>query len=361
MKSRRAGTGRIVAGAITLALIIGAMAMGVGFYERRQEDERRETLRTLAERRGSGRWTEENTLRLDGEIYGFDHRMETFLFIGTDARGDGVGEGGDIRGAMADFLLLMAIDHSENAYGFLQIDRNTIARVDELDREGRRINSWDEQICTANWYGSTPEMGAKNTVNAVKRLLGEMKNIDGYYVINMGDIGTLNQTVGGVEVTINDDMSAWDPALTKGRTLTLTDEQAEAYNRARVGVGNEENKDRMTRQRAYIEGYFRKVREKVAENPGFGAELWRMLRRVAVSNMNGNDFSRIAQKLLKGRDRGILTLRGESRLGHVLGDGLEHEEFYPEAGAVREAMTALFSLERTEYEEYDPEGETDDE
>ena len=60
--------------------------------------------------------------------------------------------------------------------------------------------------------------------------------------------------------------------------------------------------------------------------------------------MNGMDFSRIARMLLDGEDKGILKIEGESKLGTVLNDGLEHEEFYADLTSVRDVMTDLFSL-----------------
>lgn len=51
-----------------------------------------------------------------------------------------------------------------------------------------------------------------------------------------------------------------------------------------------------------------------------------MLKDTAVSNMNGNAFSRIAQKLLRGTDKGIYTIQGNTILGEVLGDGQKHED-----------------------------------
>lgn len=139
-------------------------------------------------------------------------------------------------------------------------------------------------------------------------------------------------------------MGGGDPALRPGETLVLSDEQAAYFVRVRRDAGSGTNVERMSRQRQYMEAFFSKVKEKTAENPTFGLDVWSALRSAAVSNMNGNDFSRIAQKLLKGTDKGIYTIRGDTVVGNVLQDGKLHEEFYAGEGAVREAMAALFSL-----------------
>lgn len=359
MKKRAISSRMVVAAALIAALIVAIVCASV-LLERGQQRDRERELQVQSEALKASMWTDENLVDIGDKLYGFDHRLETFLFVGTDNSGSGNSDPEDFRGPMADFLLLMVLDHTKNTIGYLQIDRNTVTDVDELDARGEVIDTRELQICTAHWYGRNPEMCAENTVNAVKSYLGDLENIDGYFVINMDDIGRLNHTVGGVEVTIEDDMDAADATLAKGKTLVLDDEQAEHFLRARTNVEGSKNAERMKRQRQYMTSFFEKVKEKTMENPKFGIDLWDMLKDVSVSNMNGNDFSRIAQKLLKGENKGIHTIKGETVLGYILEDGVEHEEFYPDVDSLRDEMVELFSLVPVEDEEEDEEPDEDD-
>ena len=352
---------RIIVSAVAFILVIAVIFGGVTLYERKQQSALEAELKVKRAKLQASLWTEENVLELNHELYGFDHRVETFLFVGTDNSGSGNDDPNDYNGPMADFLLLMVIDHTENTIGYIEIDRNTITSVDELAPDGGVIYFRDQQICTAHWYGKSPEMAAENTVNAVKNYLGKMENIDGYFVINMNDIGTLNHTVGGVEVTIEDDLDATDSEFTKGRTLVLDDKQAEEFLRARMSVTEGQNAKRMERQRQYMGAFFDKVKQKTMENPKFGIEFFNMLKDVAVTNMNGTDFSRIAQKLLKGEDKGIQTIKGETKLGYVLEEEQLHEEFYPDPESVRDVMIDMFSLVHITADDLDPGSEDEDE
>ena len=327
MKKRR----MIAAGAV-LALLLVAVYGGAVLLDGIQQRQQEQALLKEAENLKSTAWTAQNTVWLDGSQYGFDHRIETFLFIGTD--NGGAASPSIYRGPMADFLLLMVLDHTDDTVACLQIDRNTVTDVRELAADGQEITSRKLQICTANWYGWDPEMAAENTVYAVRRYLGQLAQIDGYFVMHMEDVGSLNHAVGGVEVTIRDELDSGNPALRQGETLVLSDEQAAYFVSVRMDVGEGTNAERMARQRQYMEAFFGKVKEKTLENPAFGLELWNTLRDAAVSNMNGGDFSRIAQKLLKGTDKGIYAIRGDTVLGYALQDGRLHEEFYPGEGAV---------------------------
>ena len=80
-------------------------------------------------------------------------------------------------------------------------------------------------------------------------LLGE--SIDFYVAMNMDGISELNDLAGGVTVTLEDDFSSIDPAMTKGTTLTLHGDQAETFVRSRMTVGDGTNASRMERQEAF--------------------------------------------------------------------------------------------------------------
>ena len=290
----------------------------------------------------------ENVLWIGDNEYGYNHSIETFLFIGTDASGNEEGTGNEYRGTLADVLLLMVIDHTEDTFGFLQIDRNTITTVSMIDQKGKDQGRTEEQICTAHWYGANPEQGAENTVDAVKRLVGNLDFIDGYYVLNMDQIGQLNAAVGGVEVTIEDDMTSVDPEFKKGTTITLSDVQAEKFIRARMSLKDDTNASRMRRQRAFMNGFSSKAIRKLKEAPNFANDLWDTFEDVAVTDMSGKDVSKIAEAVRADESKGTLTFEGETRLGYILNDGKEHEEFYPDQESVVEVLTELFSLEKTE-------------
>ena len=297
------------------------------------------------------KWSDENTLCINDELYGFDHRIETYLFIGTDNSGTEEGDGQTYHGGMADFLLLMVIDHTDGKYGYLQIDRNTVTEVPMLDDNGEIAGYPVEQICTAHWYGRDPTESAENTVETICELLGELDHIDGYYVLNMESVKTLNSSIGGVEVTFTDDLTEADPAFQKGATITLTDDQAEKLVRTRMAMSDDSNAKRMERQRIYMQGFFDKAIARVRSDMSFANTLWNTLLDAAVTNMSGNDFSRIAEALRSDESRGILRFEGKSQLGTLLPDGLEHEEFYPTKKSVLDILTELFTLQLIDEED----------
>ena len=178
-------------------------------------------------------------IKLNGNKYEYYHDFENYLLIGTDATGNNK-NGADYQGSMADFLMLVIVDKTENTYSFLQFNRDTMTEVALIDHNGEGEATANIQLCTAHWYGGNREQSCENTVKSVKKLLGGIQ-IDGYYELNMNEIPKLNSMVDGVTVTLEDDFSKKYPKMKKGATINLDDEQAYAYVHDRNGVGDEEN------------------------------------------------------------------------------------------------------------------------
>lgn len=289
---------------------------------------------------------EEEEIELYGEPYTYNHDIETWLFIGTDISGNETGEGEEYRGTMADVLLVAVFDKTDQSYGVLQLDRDTITEVTMMQTDGTGYASADLQLCTAHWYGGNPTESCENTVEAVSNFLGGVP-IDGYYSLGMDSIETLNHAVGGVEVTVLGDFSKVDPSLKEGETVLLSDEQAFTYLHDRFDVADETNIQRMQRHNQYMKAFFAKVNEKVRKSPNFVNELYAELEDRAVTDAKGRDLSRIMNHIAGGQNRGIFQIEGEAKIGNKrLGDGIDHVEFFPDEDSVKEVMTELYHLEK---------------
>ena len=124
---RRLSGKQLVFSVLALLLVISLIIGTIYLMERYENSRQAALLKQQAEQLSNSLWTDENTLVIDGDTFGFDHRMETFLFVGTDlSGGQKVGSGDKTRQPMADFLLLLVLDHTRDSIGFLQIDRNTV-------------------------------------------------------------------------------------------------------------------------------------------------------------------------------------------------------------------------------------------
>ena len=330
----------MIIGIVVTVALIAAFGLGVHLIDNVLGDD--EKTSSGGEYEGS----EPNQVLYFGDYeYEVTHNIESYLLIGTDDSGNQDAEGTDeYRGQMADFLLLYVMDKTDNTYGFLQINRDTMVDVPEMDTEGNGEGENFEQICTAHWYGGNPEHGCNNTIYCVSTLLGDLA-IDGYYSVHMSDVRKLNHAVGGVEVTLDEDFSGSDPEMTKGKTLTLTDEQAEIFVRGRMTIGDGENTSRMERQTQFMESFKKKAGEKIKEDSGFINDLFADLEEDAVTNIPGGSVSSLVNHMYKSEDLGILTYNGETKVGDTMDDGVDHTEFYADEDSIAQAMVKLLGID----------------
>lgn len=286
----------------------------------------------------------EKTLKFNKKKYRYRDDIESYLFIGTDGSGTKAEDGKEAQGAMADFLLLIAFDKTQNSFGCLQLNRDTMTKIRLVDEEGEGEATAKIQLCTAHWYGGTERINCKNTVEAVSHLLGGLK-IDGCYSLNMEEIPRLNSIVGGVTVTLEENFTSVDASMKKGTTIKLNNQQAYHYVHDRYGVGDEENTSRMQRQHQYMKAFSNRALELAKQDNSFGAKVYKELQDVSYSTIPGKKITALFDEVASAKSQGILQLEGKTKLGQALGDGIDHTEFYPNKREILEKMTSLYHLE----------------
>ena len=321
----------MILGGIALAILVTAIIL-------LNNDEQ------AAEQRGkmSDGFGELKTVTIGGVKYREKPAVTTLLIAGVDKpeASQNVTTDSYRDGGQADFLLLIAIDHTDKKIHQLQLDRDTMAEIDILGIFGNEVGTRTEQLCLAHSFGATPEDNAKYTIRAVERLLDGIE-IDGYYMIDYSAMGALNDALGGVTVKIEFDMENLNPAWTKGSTVTLKGKEAETFVRARMSVGSGTNEERMVRQNEFMKNAIAQMKKKIKENASFGEELLEQLKDLSVSNMTAK---RLAEEIYKARDYETLPVEhpeGEYTKGK---DGFV--EFHMREGAAVEwVLDHLYSRE----------------
>ena len=328
-----------------VALILAMIAFGIGlkiFENHMPEpvisedvflmDEQSEELAALG------------SLKLNGNIYSYYHDFETYLIMGTDKTG---ADSKVYQGSMSDFLMLVIVDKTDNNYSFLPINRDTMSEVRLIQDDGTGAATAELQLCTAHWYGGNAGQSCANTVESISKLFGGLK-IDGYYAIPMDEIPKLNHSVGGVTVTLLEDFQDIDRQMKKGETLALSDEQAYRYIHDRYGVGDEKNTSRMKRQQQYMEAFFTKAKEKAKSDKAYVGQLFREFEQTATTNLTAKKISGLTNRLIKGTQKGFFEIKGTSKIGKALGDGIDHAEFYPDKESIIDVMTKIYGLKKRE-------------
>lgn len=268
----------------------------------------------------------------DGKWYEKNDRISAYLILGVDTDGT-VAE--TTKAAQADFNLVVVLDKENEAYTLLQLNRDTMMDVRVLGTLGEETGTKYGQLALGHTYGSGKEDSCVNQMNCVSDLLYGVK-FDGYIAANMDVVSMVNDQVGGVTVTIEDDFSQVDPTLVQGSTMTLTGKQALTFVRSRFYVDDSTNLSRMNRQRTYMEALTEKLKEKAGASNTFAIKLFRSIGDYTVANVDANEFGGLAQTLVNFENKGIVTIDGEAKRGE------EFMEFYADEDDLKQKVVNLF-------------------
>lgn len=315
----------VVAGVVFIVLLAGFLLLG-SLLEPEVEEEQ-----------GSLEGRFEPTLTLEHEGKTYTHQEQdysTILFIGVDKTALG---SASLRSAgQADFLLLMTIDRENREVDMLQIDRDTISDVRIYGAFGQYAGSRRTQMCLAYAFGTTPEKACQNTVRAVTDFLGGIP-IDHYVALDMDGMVVLNDALGGVTVTLEEDMSDLDPEMKKGATITLKGQQAEYFLRTRMTVGDGSNASRMLRQSAFMEAAASLIYDKLAEDANFISVLLEKMDEHLVTSCEDAWLINQAYAARKYNRTQTVRLDGEHTIGE---DGFV--EFHPDTNALKRYIISTF-------------------
>lgn len=270
-----------------------------------------------------------------GETYREKPAMTSILLIGTDRPEGTVGYGAR-QGGQADFLMLLVIDDNEKAVHQLQIDRDTMTAVETLGVLGNPVGTKEMQICLAHAFGATPEANCQSVKNAVENLL-EGIEIDFYLSMSMDSIGRLNDALGGVTVTLDEDLTVLDEQMKAGATLTLNGEQAELLLRGRRQVGDGTNQSRMRRQRLFLEAAADTLKRRIRQEPEFMNAFLDAVEAEMTMNIQRSRLMGELNAAYGYEAHPIETIAGEHTIGR---DGFV--EFHAAPGAAVEWVIDVF-------------------
>lgn len=316
--------------ALLVAAVAGLLALlyiGGSLLEAR--DKKPETRGDYQER-----YAYEETIEVDGETYRRRREVTAILLMGIDRSSDAVITGYR-NGGQSDFLQLLAIDSSDRTITRVPIDRDTMTPITVLGVLGDKAGVRTAQICLSHGFGDGKQQSCELTVDAVSNLMVGAP-IDEYFAMNLDGISAMNDALGGVTVTLEDDFSALDPAMTLGTTLTLRGIQAEYFVRSRMNIGVGTNEARMKRQQVYIEQIGNMLDERVREDQNFIGTLYDELTPYLVTSMSRGYLINKAWTT-REYERRVAEIPGEHKIGS---DGFM--EFHADEDAVEQLVLELF-------------------
>lgn len=309
---------------ITLLLVFVALYSGLQILES-----------AVLQTDGGGETGSGKTVTRNGIEYYPRQDITVVMLLGIDNQGPvKESESYDNPGA-ADMITLMIFDRKTEKCDLLVFNRDTMVEMPVIGLTGKPAGTYYGQLALSHTFGSGLEDSCVNTRTTVSNLLLGAP-IDYYFAMNMDGIGILNDAVGGVEVTIEDDFSLVDPTLVMGQTIRLNGRQAVNFVRTRHNVGDQLNLSRMERHKAYMRGFATALKEKLEGDPLFASQLLEQVSDYTVTDCTGTVLNRLASDFGDYELGQILTPEG----GNVLGE--EYYEYRLDAEKLEQLALALF-------------------
>lgn len=270
----------------------------------------------------------------DGIEYYPRQDITTLLLMGLDRSGPAVASNSYTNSARADVVMIVIFDNTARQINVLNLNRDTILPVQVLGVNGYPAGTRTEQLALAHTYGTGLKDSCENTRATVSSFLYNLQ-VDYYASVSMDCIATVNDRVGGVEVTVSEDFTAVNPTIPTG-TVRLYGEQATAYVRYRRDVGDQLNLSRMERQNQYVEGLFSTINTKSTENPEIMLDIYDEISDYIVTDCSVQTITNLLNKFSGYTFNKTVSLKGENIKGE------EFMEFYPDSANLDAVILDLF-------------------
>jgi len=266
---------------------------------------------------------EDKTITNDDIIYKPDSQVRSYLFLGVDDAGldyDSFGHGG-----RTDTILLLIKRNDE--LRILEISRDTMTEVDTYNTAGDYLSTGVMQINMQYAYGDSPRRSIYLTKKTVSNLLGGIK-IDGAIALYMSGISTVIDTIGGIDVHMEEDCSYIDPEYTQGSVIHMDGNAAERFVRWRDSTETGSNDARMSRHTWF-------VRQMLSQT---GSGSISVLLDVADPYLKTDMTAEEIRALYDCQLAETIRLSGETRQGDL------HDEFYIDEDGLQAILLKYFYI-----------------
>ena len=154
----------------------------------------------------------------------------------------------------------------------------------------------------------------------------------------MSAIPTINDMVGGVDVTVLEDLTKFDKKLVEGEQVHLEGQTAFHYVKSRDIKLYGSSDRRLERQRQYLNGFIRAAREASSENTNAAVQIFTEISDAMVTNISADEVSYLAPDMIKYSfdPTDFMMINGKTTRGEDL------EEFYVDEDDLYRTIIEVF-------------------
>ncbi len=235
---------------------------------------------------------DEGTIRYGGKLYRYNSDITTFLLLGIDSQQPENTDGTCNVDAFSDVIMLAAVDFRNRQISLLTLSRDTMCEFQRLNPDGSERDWATGQLALTFSYGDGALKSCEITKNAVSQALSDLP-IQSCSALYLDGLRRLTDAVGGVTVTVLEDLSYGYASMQPGAEVTLDGAMAERYIRAREHT-EEGNLKRMERQKQFFTALMKKVLASVRERPASILDLYGKISSDVVTDLETGDILYLA-------------------------------------------------------------------
>lgn len=332
--SKKKGPG-VYIGAGFLILLVCLIVGGLFFLDRDSAEEPNSTAVEAPDYDNPEKWAE-GVISYNGQNYKYNNNIRTYLFLGIDKEEPVQKLPEGIDGGQADGIFLLVENRDKGKLSIIAVHRNTMTTVKTCDEKGEYTGDRELQICLQHGYGDGERSSCQKTVECVSNLFYGIP-INGYMSLNMGGIGILNDAVGGVEVTVLQDLDNEKRGvhLVQGETKVLSGDEAYVYVRSRDVDEFDSASGRLERQEQYLNALLPVMLKKITSGSS-AVSIYNKAEDYLFSNI---DYARLADEMSG------LSYDGSEDMYNIPGEvvmGSQFEEFYVDEDGLYQLILDVF-------------------
>ena len=325
---------------LLLALLAAAAVLWMNAHGRssllKRQEERPDQMEEKAEEQTSA-GLPDGAIRYNGKAYLYKENILTFLCMGIDRKGEVEASEDLFQGGQADSLFLAVLDQDEKKISIIGINRDTMTEINVYDANGLYAGKEVAQIALAHAYGDGLEESCENTVEAVSNLFYGLP-IHGYCALNMSVISTINDAVGGVDVTIPASLAGKGDDWTEGERVHLMGEDAYTFIHDRDTSVARSAEERLERQKQYLNAFVAQAKSAMRSDMTLPLKLYTQVTPYMVTDVTADEAVYLAGQALSYSfsPEDIYSMEGHVEMGDTF------EEFYQDDTALYEMILEIF-------------------
>ena len=236
-----------------------------------------------------------------------------------------------------DGIFLITLDVDNGSVDIVAVPRDTMVTIQKYYSNMEYIGEEKAQICLQYAFADGKEKSCELMVDRVEELFDNIK-IDGYVAINMVSVLEINDAVGGVTVTVENEDTAQKMGIEVGSSVHLDSDNIPLYLQSRDKSEAKSAYGRMDRLKDYVKAFIPQALEVVKKDPAIVTDVMEVLEEHMVTDLSVIEIAQIVSSVTEVSAEKITyrTLEGKVVLGV---DG--YEEFYPSSWKLKKIIEEI--------------------